>query len=70
MPPEAAAGPLNHPEFAVYVVIVYAVTFGLLAAYLWWLWRAWQREQLSAQERQRLQVSQASATQSPLRELP
>lgn len=36
---------MEHPEYAVYVVVVYAVTFGLLGAYLLWLWRGLQAEQ-------------------------
>lgn len=41
---------MEHPEYVTYVVIVYVVTFGLLSAYLLWLWRNLQAEKQWASE--------------------
>ena len=55
---------MEHPEYVTYVVSVYAVTFGLLAAYLLWLWRRLQAEKGWAREREQ-QVSLQERKSAP-----
>ncbi|GHF98152.1 hypothetical protein GCM10017783_07680 [Deinococcus piscis] len=59
---------MDHPEYVTYVVIVYAVTFGLLAAYLLWLWQRLRAERQWARERE--QRAQAHLTASERRQAP
>ncbi|MFC6617385.1 hypothetical protein [Deinococcus radiophilus] len=53
---------MEHPEYVTYVVIVYAVTFGLLAAYLLWLWRRLKTERAWAARHRPVQQPSASFT--------
>lgn len=59
---------MEHPEYVTYVVIVYAVTFGLLAAYVLWLWQRLSAEKQAARERE--QRAQAHLSVPERRQVP
>ena len=56
---------MDHPEYVTYVVIVYAVTFGLLAAYGAWLWQRLRAEAQWVRQRSQSGSSPTSGTPTP-----